>query len=132
MAKKIEKKADVKKAEVKKVPVVAKTKMPEKFTHNGMIDYVSTVCELQKKKAKEAVEAYLCAVSAGVLAGNRVPVGALGKVFIKIRPASPKRQGRNPLTGEAITIAAKPATKVPKASFAKAFKEICKKAKLGK
>ncbi|KKU47708.1 MAG: Bacterial nucleoid DNA-binding protein [Parcubacteria group bacterium GW2011_GWF2_46_8] len=125
MSKKVEKK------EVKKT-AVAKPKMPEKFTQNCIIDYVAVVCEIPKKKAKEAVEAYLCAISAGVLSGSRVPVGAIGKVFIKIRPASPKRKGRNPLTGEEITIPAKPATKVPKASFAKAFKESCKKAKIGK
>lgn len=125
MAKKVEKK------EVKK-PAVAKPKMPEKFTQNCIIDYVAAACELPKKKAKEAVEAYVSAISAGVLSGSRVPVGTIGKVFIKIRPASPKRQGRNPLTGATIMIPAKPATKVPKASFAKSFKESCKKAKIGK
>ena len=40
------------------------------------------------------------------------------------------RKGRNPFTGEEIQIAAKPETKVPKITFAKAFKEIVLKAKV--
>ena len=40
------------------------------------------------------------------------------------KPATKERQGRNPATGEIITIAAKPAQKgTPKVKFSKAAKE---------
>jgi len=118
------------KAAAKAAPKAPALKAPEKFTLNAMVDSVAAAVELPKKKVKEVVEAYLELVKTGVLKGARVPVGAIGKVFIRIRPATKKRTGRNPLTGETITIPAKPATKVPKVSFAKAFKEEAKKAKL--
>ncbi len=117
------------KAKAKTAPKASKPKYPDKFTASAIIDAVALMTELPKKKVKEAIDAYLDVVGAGVLAGARVPLGQLGKVFMKVRPASPKRKGRNPLTGEEITIPAKPATKVPRASFAKAFKEACKKSK---
>ncbi|HPG30644.1 MAG TPA: HU family DNA-binding protein [bacterium] len=111
---------------------VAKVKLPDKYTFNSMVAFVAAKGEIPKAKAKSVIEDYLEAINAGVLSGARVPVGNFGKFFVKVRPASPKRKGRNPLTGQEIVIAAKPATKVPKVSFNKAFKESCKKAKLSK
>ncbi|HPP88692.1 MAG TPA: HU family DNA-binding protein [bacterium] len=110
----------------------AKVKYPEKFTITSIIDAVATMTELPKKKAKEVIEAYLDVVSAGVLSGARVPLGQLGRLFIKEKPATPKKKGRNPQTGEEMIIPAKPARKVPRATFGKAFKELCKKAKVKK
>ena len=71
-------------------------------------------------------------VAAGVMRGERVAVGKIGKMFIRVRPARPARPGRNPATGEEITIAAKPATKVPRFTFSKTFKELALKAKAKK
>jgi nucleoid DNA-binding protein len=62
--------------------------------------------------------------------GSRVPVGNLGKVHAKEKPATSARMGRNPLTGESIKIPAKKATKVPRFTFSKAFKEAVLKAKI--
>ena len=64
--------------------------------------------------------------------GERVPLGKIGKMFIRVRPASAARKGRNPLTGQEITIPAKPATKVPRLTFSKTFKEAALKAKVKK
>lgn len=46
------------------------------------------------------------------------------KVVRKTKPASKARQGRNPLTGESITIAAKPKRDVIKVRPLKALKEV--------
>lgn len=46
------------------------------------------------------------------------------KVVRKIKPATKARQGRNPLTGEAMTIAAKPKRDVIKVRPLKALKEV--------
>jgi nucleoid DNA-binding protein len=45
------------------------------------------------------------------------------KVQIRMRPAQPERQGRNPATGEMVTIKAKPAMKKIVAKPLKQFKD---------
>ena len=84
------------------------------------------------KEAKELLETVMDLIEAGVLQGERVPLGKIGKVYAKVKPATKARKGRNPITGEEITIAAKKATKVPKFTFSKGFKEEVLKAKIKK
>jgi DNA-binding protein HU-beta len=52
----------------------------------------------------------------------KLPGGVI--VGAKVRKATKKRQGRNPATGEAITIAAKPASAKLAASFVKPFTDL--------
>lgn len=107
-----------------------KVKLPVKFTMNTIVAYVAEKHDLSKKNAKELVEDLFDMMGAGVLQGERVPVGKFGKMYVKVRPATKARKGRNPLTGEEMTIPAKKATKVPKFTFSKAFKEEALKAKI--
>jgi len=110
----------------------AKVKYPEKFTAQTIINYVSEKHEIPKAKAKEMIEDLFDVINAGVMKGERVPMGKLGKVYVKVRPATKARMGRNPITGEDIKIAAKKATKVPKFTFSKAYKEAALAAKIKK
>jgi DNA-binding protein HU-beta len=103
---------------------------PDKYTANTIVDFIATKNDLPKKQIKQIVDDFCEVVGKGVLTGNKVPLGNFGKLFIKIKPARPAREGRNPLTGETIQISAKPATKVPKFGFGKAWKEQCLSAKL--
>jgi DNA-binding protein HU-beta len=41
---------------------------------------------------------------------QKVRIGGLVQLTVRVKPAQKKRQGRNPATGETITIAAKPAS----------------------
>lgn len=107
-------------------------KFPEKFTAQTMLKYITEKHELPKAKAKDIIEDVFEVVNAGVMKGERVPVGKFGKMFIKERPATKERMGRNPLTGEEIKIAAKKATKVPKFTFSKTYKEASLKANIKK
>lgn len=107
-----------------------KVKLPAKFTMNTIVAYVAEKNDLSKKNAKELVEDLFDMLGAGVLQGERVPMGKFGKMYVKVRPATKARKGRNPLTGEEMTIPAKKATKVPKFTFSKAFKEEALKAKI--
>jgi len=115
-----------------KTPAKTSVKFPEKFTAQTIINYVSEKNSLPKAKAKEIAEDLFDVISEGVMRGERVPVGKFGKVYIKVRPATKERMGRNPITGEEIKIAAKKATKVPKFTFSKSYKEIAIKAKVKK
>lgn len=109
-----------------------KVTLPESFTLNSMSNYIAESKGLSKKEAKELLEAVMDLIEAGVLQGERVPLGKIGKVYAKVKPATKARKGRNPITGEEITIAAKKATKVPKFTFSKGFKEEVLKAKIKK
>lgn len=117
---------------VKKTAKKTKVKFPEKFTATSMVNYLAEKHELTKIQAKEIFESMFDVINAGVMGGARVPVGKFGKIYVKIRPARKARKGRNPLTGEEITIPAKRATKVPKFTFSKTFKEDSSKAKVKK
>lgn len=103
---------------------------PEKYTLSSMTDFVAGKNGLTKKQAKQIIEDVFDVINAGVLKGERVPVGSFGKLSVKVKPATKKRIGRNPATGEPMEIKAKPATKVPKFTFAKNFKEAVLKVKL--
>ena len=118
----------VAKAQVKKVAV----KMPDKLTGSSVVGYLAAKCGLARKDAKAVVEELFDLVAVGVMRGERVALGKIGKMFVRMRPARPARQGRNPLTGEMIMIPAKPATRVPKLTFSKTFKEAAQKAKVKK
>jgi len=109
-----------------------KAALPEKFTLNSMSNYLADAKGFSKKEAKELLETVMDLIEAGVLQGERVPLGKIGKVYAKVKPATKARKGRNPITGEEISIAAKKATKVPKFTFSKGFKEEVLKAKIKK
>jgi DNA-binding protein HU-beta len=54
---------------------------------------------------------------------EKVQIGKLVQLTVKLKPASKARPGRNPATGEAITIKAKPASVDIKARPLKAAKD---------
>ncbi len=110
----------------------AKAKHPEKFTAQTMMQYISEKHDLPKSRVKEIIEDIFDVIHAGVVKGERVPVGKFGKLYIKLRPATKARMGRNPITGEEIKIAPKKATKVPKFTFSKSYKEMALKATIKK
>jgi DNA-binding protein HU-beta len=121
----------VAKAPAKKVAVKA-VKAPDKLTGAAMIGYLAEKSGLARKDVKQVLEDLFEVVGTGVMRGERVALGKIGKMFIRVRPARASRTGRNPLTGQEITIPAKPATKVPRFTFSKTFKEAALKAKAKK
>jgi nucleoid DNA-binding protein len=120
---------NVAKTQVKKA---APAKVPDKLTGSSVVGYLAAKSGLARKDIKAVVEELYELIGVGVMRGERVAIGKIGKMFVRVRPARPARQGRNPLTGEMIQIAAKPATRVPKFTFSKTFKEAALKAKVKK
>jgi len=114
------------------VKKAAPPKVPGKLTGASMIGYLAEKNGLARKEAKQVMEDLFELLAAGVMRGERVPIGKIGKMFIRVRPARAARTGRNPLTGQEITIPAKPATKVPRFTFSKTFKESALKARVKK
>ncbi len=106
---------------------MSKSDLPEKYTLASITTYLATANDVEKKTAKNFLESFLFMIEQGVLAGNRVPLGNLGKIYMHKKPATKERQGRNPATGQPITIQAKPPSQVLKFSFNKSFKEVLNK-----
>ena len=52
-----------------------------------------------------------------------VPLGHLGRLKLRYKPATTARKGTNPFTGEPATFKAKPATLQPRFTAGKAFKD---------
>lgn len=95
----------------------------EHFTKSTMVSYVAKRNDLTQKAVRQVIDDYLSVVESGMLLGEKVPLGNLGRVGLRVKPAQKARVGRNPATGEEITIAAKPPRAVPKMFFSSAAKE---------
>jgi nucleoid DNA-binding protein len=93
------------------------------FTMKSMVQYVAGRNGTTQKLARSVIDDFLATVESGALLGERVSLGRLGKLSIAVRSAQKARVGRNPATGEEITIPAKPEQAVPRFSFSSPLKE---------
>ncbi len=82
-----------------------------------LIDAVAAAADLTKSDATKAVEAFVDTVTRALKKGDQVSIVGFGSFSVKARAA---RQGRNPKTGETITIRA---SKVPGFKAGKALKD---------
>jgi len=80
------------------------------LTQTQLAAAVAERAELSRADAKRALEALEEVVLAELGNAEKVRLGGLVQLTVRVKPATKKRQGRNPATGEAITIAAKPAS----------------------
>ena len=82
-----------------------------------LIAAVAEKAEIYKKDAEKAVKAFTDAVAEELAKGGKVQLVGFGNFEVSERPA---REGRNPRTGETMTIAA---SKTPKFKPGKALKD---------
>ena len=90
------------------------------MTKEELIEKVATGAKLSKADAARALDAAINAVKGALKKGQKVTLVGFGTFSVAKRKA---RQGRNPRTGEAITIKA---TKVPKFAAGKTLKSAVK------
>ena len=83
-----------------------------------LIAAVAEQAELSKKDAEKALKAFTDVIAAELVKGEKVQLVGFGTFKVSEREA---REGRNPLTGEKITIAA---SKNPKFKAGKALKDM--------
>ena len=86
-----------------------------------LIAAVAEQAELSKKDAEKALKAFTDVIAAELVKGEKVQLVGFGTFEVSERAA---REGRNPLTGEKITIAA---SKNPKFKAGKALKDMLNK-----
>ena len=80
------------------------------LTQSQMIAAVADRAELSKADAKRALEALDEVVLEELGNAQKVRLGGLVQLTVRVKPATKKRTGRNPAIGEQVTIAAKPAS----------------------
>ena len=66
--------------------------------------------EISKSEAKQVLTALEEIVLEELGNAQKVRIGGLVQLTVRVKPAQKARKGRNPATGEEITIAAKPAS----------------------
>ena len=82
-----------------------------------LVAAVAEKTDLSKKDADAAVSAVLGAITDALKAGDKSPLVGFGTFEVRNRAA---KQGRNPRTGETMTV---PASKVPAFKAGKALKD---------
>lgn len=80
------------------------------LTQTQLVSAIADRAELSKAEAKRALAALDDVVREELGNAQKVRIGSLVQLTPRVKPAQKKRKGRNPATGEEITIAAKPAS----------------------
>ena len=80
------------------------------LTQSQMVAAVADRADMSKADAKRALDAFDEIVLEELGNAQKVRLGGLVQLTVRVKPATKKRPGRNPATGEEITIAAKPAS----------------------
>ena len=89
-------------------------------TKAEFVDQVAAKSGLSKKDAGAAVDAVISSIEESLKAGNEVSFTGFGKFHVANRGA---REGRNPRTGETMTIAA---SRVPRFTAGSSLKKAVK------
>jgi DNA-binding protein HU-beta len=80
------------------------------LTQNQLADAVADRAGLTKAQAKTVLQALEDVVLEEIGNAEKVKIGNLVQLNVRVKPATKERPGRNPATGEEITISAKPAS----------------------
>ena len=80
------------------------------LTQAQLTTAVADRAELSKADARRALNALDEIVLEELSNAQKVRIGGLVQLTVRVKPAQKKRKGRNPATGEEIEIAAKPAS----------------------
>ena len=80
------------------------------LTQTQLVSAVAERAQLSKADAKRALVALDEFVLAELGNAQKVRIGGLVQLTVRLKPAQKPRKGRNPATGEQITIAARPAS----------------------
>jgi len=85
------------------------------LTQTQLADAVADKAGLSRADAKKAITALEEVILDEMGNAEKVKIGGVVQLDVRVRPATAERPGRNPATGEEITISAKPASVAVKA-----------------
>ncbi len=96
---------------------------PGQFDKKSVVKYLAENNDLSQKVVRRLIDDYAVLLETGMLMGNTVAIGQLGRLSLKLQPVRKARVGRNPSTGGEMIIPAKPAHMVPVFKFSSRAKE---------
>lgn len=96
--------------------------VPEQFTLRSIVAYLAKRAGVPKRRVQAILRDYLSVLESGMLLGETVPLGRIGRLFTARRAARKARAGINPATGEPLTIPAQPQSMAPRMRFGRALK----------
>lgn len=96
---------------------------PGQFDKKSMVRYLADNNGMTQKAVRNLLDDYSVLLETGMLMGNTVPLGQLGRLTMTLKPARKARIGRNPATGEELTVPAKDAYMAPAFKFSSRAKE---------
>ena len=79
------------------------------LTQTQLAQEIADRADLSRADVKRVLTALEEVVLDELAQAEKVKIGNLVQLVVRVRPATKSRKGRNPATGEEITIAAKPA-----------------------
>jgi DNA-binding protein HU-beta len=85
------------------------------LTQTQLADEIASRSGQSRAEAKRVLEALEEVVLDQISNAEKVKIGGVVQIEARYRPPTSEREGRNPATGETITIAAKPASVAVKA-----------------
>lgn len=85
------------------------------MTQTQLADAVADRAGTSRADAKRVLTALEEVVLDQIADAEKVKIGSVVQIEVRVRPATKARPGRNPATGEEITISAKPASVAVKA-----------------
>jgi nucleoid DNA-binding protein len=80
------------------------------LTQTQLTSAVAERADISKAEAKRVLDALDEVILEELGNAQKVRISGLVQLTVRVKPAQKKRPGRNPATGEEITIAAKPAS----------------------
>ncbi len=96
---------------------------PEQLTIKSIVTYLARKNELSQKQTRQLIDDYHVMLESGLLLGLRVPLGKMGRLSLRRRPARKARVGINPATGDKITVKARPEEQAPRMAFSRLLKD---------
>ena len=102
---------------------IERKNVPDQFTTKSMARYVAKRHDLTGAAVQKILDDFYYLVESGMLLGETVPLGKIGRLSLKLKEAQKARIVKHPETGEEITVKSKPAMYVPKISFSKHIKD---------
>ncbi|MDX9801823.1 MAG: HU family DNA-binding protein [Spirochaetia bacterium] len=97
--------------------------VPDHFTSKSMARYIAKRHDLTGALVQDILDDFLYLVETGMLLGESVPLGKIGRLSLKKKEAQKARIVRHPETGEEITVKSKPAVAIPRISFSQHIKD---------
>ena len=80
------------------------------LTQSQLVSEIADRAEVSKAEAKAVLEALENVILEQLGDAEKVRIGGIVQLAVRVKEATKERKGRNPATGEEITIAPKPAS----------------------